>query len=319
VKNYNNKSYYYYFEFYFIQFVHEFVSLITSKYEYCSINEAFMKAKRNFVTKFERLFESEDLTENDGLKKEQLNQKEDYKKLMSSIEGLIKIKSEIEDDFFEIENIDEEENLNNHQKVINDIYDEYEFEYNKIKNIYYRKNPFTEETESQLKKGKYKKYMKLPGIENLSPKNFKYFVEKEIYDVVDEVSFLEKKILNNKLVNIYGKDNVFDLGDELCKYFYMAGNFENGIFIISPRNIEEEKDWLIEKIKLKGKTDNSELSNIFILLKILNINDKDININEIKEMASLLTTETHIHIVVCSEVEFNHLLNCEKCDLNDLK
>ena len=319
VKNYNNKSYYYYFEFYFIQFVHEFVSLITSKYEYCSINEAFMKAKRNFVTKFERLFESEDLTENDGLKKEQLNQKEDYKKLMSSIEGLIKIKSEIEDDFFEIENIDEEENLNNHQKVINDIYDEYEFEYNKIKNIYYRKNPFTEETESQLKKGKYKKYMKLPGIENLSPKNFKYFVEKEIYDVVDEVSFLEKKILNNKLVNIYGKDNVFDLGDELCKYFYMAGNFENGIFIISPRNIEEEKDWLIEKIKLKGKTDNSELSNIFILLKILNINDKDININEIKEMASLLTTETHIHIVVCSEVEFNHLLNCEKCDLKDLK
>ena len=319
VKNYNNKSYYYYFELYFIQFVHEFVSFITSKYEYCSINDAFMKAKRNFVTKFERLFESEDLTENDDLKKEQLNQKKDYKKLISSIESLIKIKSEIDDDFFEIENIDEEENLNNHQKVINDIYDEYEFEYNKIKNIYYRKNPFTEETESQLKKGKYKKYMKLPGIENLSPKNFKYFVEKEIYDVVDEVSILEKKILNNNLVNIYGKDYVFDLGDELCKYFYMAGNFENGIYIVSPRNIEEEKDWLIEKIKLKGNTDDQELSNILILLKLLNINDKDINIGEIKKLASLLVTKTNIHIVVCSEVEFEPLLNCEKCDLKKLK
>ena len=316
-KNYNNKSYYYYFELYFNKFVHDFVSFITSKYEYSTIKEAFIKAKRNFVTNFERIFESEDQIEKGDLTNEKQSQKDEYKKLITSIENLINYKSVINDDVFEIENFDEEENLNNHQKVINDIYDEYEFEYNKIKNIYYRKNPFTEETESQLKKGKYKKYMKLPGIDNLSPKNFKYFVEKEIYDVNKIVSILEKKILENNLVNIYGKDNVFDLGDELCKYFYMSGNFANGIYIISPRNIEEEKDWLIEAIKLKGNSD--ELNNIFILLKLLNIKDKDINISEINKLASILINEIHTHIVICSEDEFVDLLNCEKCDLNKLK
>ena len=322
VKNYNNRSYYYYFELFFNQFVHDFISLITSKYEFMTIKEAFNKSKRNFVMKFKRLFESEDQAENDVSKNAQINKNKDYKEIIASIEDLIKIESgDNNEDVFEIENQDEEENLNNHQKVINDIYDEYEFEYNKIKSIYYRKNPFTEENESQIKKGKYKKYMQLPGIDHLSPKNFKYFVDKEIYGVNEEVSIIEELILKSEknAVNIYGKDNVFDLGDELCKYFYMKGMFKNGIYIVSPRNIEEEKDSLIENIRLNNDNFKNEFSNILILLKLLNIRDKDIDISEINKLASFLKNEIKAHIVVCSEVEFTELNNSEKCDLNNLQ
>ena len=300
VNNYNNKNYYYYFELYFNQFIHDFISLITSKYEYCTIKKAFNKSKRNFVTKFKRLFESEYQFE-----KDQLNQNKKYEELIKSIDDLIQIKSgDNNEDVFEIDNQDEEENLNNQQKVIKDIYDEYEFEYNKINNIYYRKNPFTEESESPIKKEKYKKYMKLPGIDYLSPKNFKYFIEKEIYDVNERVAIIEEKIKSEKkLINIHGKDknfNVFDLGDELCKYFYMKGKFQNGIYIVSPRNIEEEKNSLIEHIKLKCSNDKNKFTDILILIKLLSISYQNIE-NEIINFTSSLKNEIGAHILVCSE------------------
>ena len=310
MNNYSNKSYYYYFELYFNQFIHDFISLITSKYEYCTIKKAFNKSKRNFVTKFKRLFESEYQFE-----KDQLNQNNE--ELIKSIDDLIQIKSgDNNEDVFEIDNQDEEENLNNQQKVIKDIYDEYEFEYNKINNIYYRKNPFTEESESPIKKEKYKKYMKLPGIDYLSPKNFKYFIEKEIYDVNEKVAIIEEKIKSEKkLINIHGKDknfNVFDLGDELCKYFYMSGKFKGGVFIISPRYIEEEKDYLIENINFDEKQNN--YNKILILSKIFN---EDINMDVINELAKIIN-KTSNYFLICSEKKLEKLEGFKECNLNSL-
>ena len=155
-----DKSYFYYFQNYFIEFIHEFVSLITSKYNYCSIPEAFNKAKSNFISEFSKLF--------------------DFKDSIKMIENILNLESIIKDDTFENEYLDGEEDLNNKQKIINDIYDEYEYEYNKLKNIYYRKNPFSETNDIEFPKTKFRKFMKLPGIDYLNPKNFLEFSKKGI-------------------------------------------------------------------------------------------------------------------------------------------
>ena len=282
--NYNNKSYYYYFEIYFFQFIHEFISLITSKYNYCSIEKAFNKAKRNFVSKFVQLFED--------------------KEFIKNIENMIKMDSLVEDDTFEIEYIEKECNLNNHQKIINDIYDEYENEYNKVKNIYYSKNPFSEESEKKIKKVKYKKYMKLPGIDNLNPKNFLNFIENGNFEIENNIiEYCVDKIDKNNIFNVYGEKNVWQLGDELCKYLYMVGKFSSGIYIVSPRDIKDNLDFLMENMKLNEEGENHG-KEILILFKIFNI----IENNDINEILNSLTKKG-VHILICSQ---------DKIDLKDI-
>ena len=274
---YNQKTYYYYF----IEFVHEFVSQLTSKCDYCPINEAFNKAKMNLVKKFKRIFKNKESLEN-------------Y--------DLIKLQSRIEDDNFDNEVLDIYEILNNDKKIINDIYDEYEYEYNKIKNIYYRKNPFSEENKTYLKKRKYEKFMKLPGIESLRPKNFLCFVEKQIYNLIDNIPNLKdiiESIEKNNSVNIYGKENVFYLGDELCKYFYMQGNFPDGIYIVSPSFIEEEIKSFIKKMNVNER--NNGKTKILILLKMLDINNKDF-INAINKVINEKSS-IEIQFIICSETQ----------------
>ena len=281
---YNNKSYYYYFEIYFFQFIHEFISLITSKYNYCSIEKAFNKAKINFVSKFGQLFEDKESVKN--------------------IDNLIKMDSLIDDDTFEIEYIEKEDNLNNHQKIINDIYDEYENEYNKVKNIYYRKNPFSEESEKQFKNVKYKKYMKLPGIDNLNPKNFLNFVENGNFEVENKkIEYCVDKIDKNNIFNVFGEKNVWQLGDELCKYLYMIGKFSSGIYIVSPRDIKDNLDFLMENMKLNEQGENHG-KEVLILFKIFNINEN----NDLNEILNSLTKKG-VHILICSQ---------DKIDLKDI-
>ena len=295
-----------YFENYFIRFVHDFIFLITSKYDFCPIKEAFEIAKRNFVTKFNSLLDMKELNKKD------VSKNKTEKSIL--IEDLIKIKSFIEDDIFEVESANVGEKLDNQQKIINDIYDEYEYEYNKIKNVYYRKNPFSEESETELKKGKYKKYMRLPGIDDLSMKNFYYFVEKEFYSDNKDIKELEEIIYKNKIVNIYGNENVFDLGEALCKYFYMLEKFLDGIYIVSPRNIEEEKDSLIKNIRLKKNNDNKNNNEVLILLKLLDINDKD----SIKEIKDIIKDLDFSNFVICTKDELNGIKNIINCDLKNL-
>ena len=290
-----------YFEHCFIQFVHDFIDLITSKYDFCPIKEAFKRAKRNFDINFNTKLEMKELNKKDNSK----NKKE--KRL--STENLIKIISNIEDDIFEVESMNIKEQLDNQQKIINDIYDEYEYEYNKIKNVYYRKNPFSEESETELKKGKYKKYMRLPGIDYLSKKNFNYFVEKEFYTDNKDIKKLEEIIYKNKIVNIYGKENVFDLGEALCKYFYMLEKFLGGIYIVSTKNIEEEKESLIKNIRVKNNNNG-----ILILLNLRDINDKD-SIKEIKDIIKDLESS---NFVICSEAGLNGIKNIIFYDLNNV-
>ena len=269
----------YYFEIYYIEFIHEFISLITSKYNYCSITKAFNRAKRNFVSKFVEILE--------------------YKE--SILDKMINLESKIEDDTFENDYIEEGENINNSRKIINDIDDEYE--YNQIKNIYYRKNPFSESNEKKLKKSKFIKFMKLPGIDYLNPKNFSDFIEKGIYDLdnitQESLQNILDSIENNNIINIYGKNLVFYLADELCKYYYLAGKFKSGIYIVFPRNIEEELDSLIENIELNKKKDDDNTNNILIVFKSLNMKDEESDIKiSIQHLKGL-------KIIICSETESN--------------
>ena len=269
--DYSKKTYNYYFKNYFIEFVHEFMSQLTTKCDYCPINDAFNTAKRNFVSKFKRI--------------------------LTLLQGydLVKLQSAIEDDNFDNEVLDIDEILNNDKKIINDIYDEYEYEYNKIKNIYYRKNPFSEGNEIHLKKRKYEKFMQLPGIGNLKPKNFLSFVEKDIYNALENFPYLKEgiidKIKNNNKFNIYDNENVFDLGDELCKYFYMQEDFRDGIYIVSPSFLES----FIKEKRESKKTNNR----ILILLKLLDTNNKENIINLINEVTN--EKQPIAQFLVCSE------------------
>ena len=47
-----------------------------------------------------------------------------------------------------------------------------------------------------MKKRKYEKFMQLPGIENLKPKNFLSFVEKDIYNALDIFPNLKEGIID---------------------------------------------------------------------------------------------------------------------------
>ena len=309
VSKYNQKSYYYYFEHYFIEFIHEFVFSITSKYEYYSITKGFDEAKNNFDEKLRRLFDlNASLEEKDLIKKKE------------SIYDLIKIKSTIDDDNFVNEYLNgEEENLNNYnnnnKKNIYDIYDEYEYEKNKIKNIYYRPNPFSERSDAQIKKRKYKKYMKLPGIKDLNPKNFLSFVESEIYDVDKNIILdIEKKINEKKVINIFNEKNVFELGDELCKYFYMKEEYPNGIYIISSRSFED-KNALFENLKLNINKKGGN-NKTLILLKLIDLNNKDVIVKGINDTTRDEKTK-NVNFIICSEIQLNDLENCGYMNLNN--
>ena len=293
VSDYDKKSYYYYLEKYFIELIHDFVSFITSKYDYCSIQKAFNKVKIDFISKIRRLIElnSENKVTTDDLWK------------------LINLDSSIEDDNFEMEyNDDEEENINPEQKVIKDIYDEYEHEYNKMKNIYYRKNPFSEESETKFKKVKYKNYMKLPGIGDLKAKNFLRFAEKEIYVAnKEDIKKLQAKIVKENIVNVYGNNNVFELGDELCKYFYMMGKFKNGIYIFSQRGFEEGIIYKNNILRLKDNKNKDNNNETLILLKLLDLKDKDSIFKKMDENLNSLNGKTGVHFVICSESKLESL------------
>ena len=150
--------------------------------------------------------------------------------------------------------------------------------------------------------------MKLPGIEDLNPKNFLSFVESEIYDVDKNIILdIEKKINEKKVINIFNEKNVFELGDELCKYFYMKEEYPNGIYIISSRSFGE-KNALFENLKLyfNKKGDNNKT---LILLKLIDLNNKDIIVKGINDTTRDEKTK-NMNFIICSEIELNDLENC---------
>ena len=79
----------------------------------------------------------------------------------------------------------------------------------------------------------------------------------------------------------------------------MVNKFEDGIYIISPKNIEEELNSLKSKIKL-GNNNTDNKNKILILLKLLDNNYKDI-INKDKIIS--LISELNAKIVLCFEGE----------------
>ena len=280
----NNKSYEYYLERYYIEFIHDFVSNITSKYHFCTIKEAFNKAERNFISKLENIIMGAN------------SKKFKNNKNMIKFKDMIKFESKIDDDIFEVNYVYEGENDINQKKIIDDLYDEYEYECNKLKNLYYRKNPFSSTKNYQSKKRIFKKYMKLPGNEYLSHKNFVEFVDKEIYKLNKEKIIEAKKLIEkNKIINIYGNLDCFQFGDELCKYFYIEGKYQDGIFIVSSSIKIEEFKSLIGPKKKNG------IKDILILIKMLDIKDKDNIISMIKFYENPKNSQNSPNIIIISE------------------
>ena len=93
----------------------------------------------------------------------------------------------------------------------------------------------------------------------------------------------------------------------------MTGRFKGGVYIISQRYIEEEKDYLIGNINLKEDQKNGD--NILILSKIFN---PDINMDAIKKVAKTIY-RTKNYFIICSEIKLEKLEQFADCDLNSLE
>ena len=89
----------------------------------------------------------------------------------------------------------------------------------------------------------------------------------------------------------------------------MSEKFKSGIYIVSPRNIEEELDSLTENIKLnineedKNNNNNNNNNNkILILFKSLNIKEEESDIeNAIKHLEPKIKG---LKLIICSEDKF---------------
>ena len=128
----------------------------------------------------------------------------------------------------------------------------------------------------------------------------------------NDINILEDLVNKNKLLNIFGKNNVFDLGDELCKYFYMTGKFKGGIYIVSPSYFEEEKNSL--KVTIEFNYINDSKKKILILSKVLN---QDINLDDINKFSNY-SFYTKTYLIICSENKLQKLESFNYFDLNSL-
>ena len=81
----------------------------------------------------------------------------------------------------------------------------------------------------------------------------------------------------------------------------MIKKFKSGIYIVSPRNIEEELDSLTENIKLNINKENGQENKILILLISLNIKDEE---SDIKIAIKHLKQINGLKFIIFSEVEF---------------
>ena len=84
----------------------------------------------------------------------------------------------------------------------------------------------------------------------------------------------------------------------------MSEKFKSGIYIVSPRNIEEELDSLTENIKLNLNEEDKNNNNnkILILFKSLNIKEEESDIeNAIKNLEPKIKG---LKLIICSEDKF---------------
>ena len=259
----------------YIKFIIDFFSKLTSNLNYFTIKEVFKQCEKRF---------NRELSEKTSIQG-----------------GIIKIRQKNEYDTFEFGNLNRDEDINIYKKDVNDMYDDYK--YNKTRNIYYRKNPFSEEMEKNENK-RYRKYMKLPEIETLD-----FNLSKE---GIKDIKKLIDKIENNKIVNIFGDNSTSILGYEICKYFYISGKFQRGIFIINYMNIEEISDGLkdLEENEESILDKNNKNNQYLIMINATNLGENKDDINK----DNILQNEFNANFVFCSKNKIN--IDCLKYDLN---
>ena len=270
-----NPTIYFYIQKIFFIFIKEFILNLSSLRGCLTIKEAFRRANNNFIDALKKII----IIEKD--KNTPYNISESEINLLG-IAG----KQENDDEIYDF-GLFEDENLNNNNKNINnnieeynenDMYDDYDNDYMKQNNIYFRKNPFMnvfEENNDIILGKKYKKFYKFPGIGYLKDEILKQIIEKGFFCMKDILKNVINKIQNNKYTNLYGE--IFRGKKKLCeeafKYFYMNGIFPKGIFIVDIKNIHAIKSLPELKTHNINKKENSKE----ILIVIENIEDQELN------------------------------------------
>jgi hypothetical protein len=209
----------------------------------------------------------------------------------------IEINMDDEDDTFEFEyKEDDGGDLYNNEKI-NYIKDENDYENVKInnENIYYMKNPFVEKKEIAMnyKKSFNRKFIKLPGVESLNEKYLIRFINGGLYKIPKFkklVNSIEEAMKTKNIFYIYG-NLISKIGADICKYFYMEKEFENGIYLVRSVNDREEFESLID-------SDNNKKEG----LKLVVIN-KIFNQNKIfnNEIINKMNEKKKIIFIICSD------------------
>ena len=261
------------FEKLFFEFIHNFISILISKRNISTINKAFEEAKGNYNKSFRFLLQNYDVNL-------------DIPNLEINMDDV--------DDTFEIEFDENEKNTTFNKENMNFIYDEYEDEEEKIKNIYYRKNPFKERkyAKQNLNKETNPKFIKLPGIDFFDEENLKQFMNGGIYEkskFEELINLIDRKSKSN-IFYIFG-NLIFQIGNDLCKYFYMEKKYKNGIYIVKLINNKEE---LKNFFELNDINKNDSKLIVF---------DKIDNQNKIfdDEIIEKMTKVDNILFILCSE------------------
>ena len=234
----SDPSIYFYLQKIFFIFIKEFILNLSSLRGCLTIKEAFRRANNNFNEALKKIIVFEE-----DKQKTPLNNKNQINIL--EIAG----KPENDDDIFDFGLFDEDNiNSNNNIEQYNDkeMYDDYDNDYVKQNNIYFRKNPFMnifEENNDIILGKKYKKFYKFPGIGYLKDEILKQLIEKGFFSMKDILRDVINKIKNNKYTNLFGTEfrGKKKLCEEAFKYFYMNGIFKKGIFIVDLKNINSIK------------------------------------------------------------------------------
>ena len=229
-------------------------------------------------------------------------------------------KNENEDDIcdfglFENDNINSNINSLNKMEQYNEkeMYDDYDNDYMKQNNIYFRKNPFMnvfEENHDKILGKKNKKFYIFPGKGYLKDENFKIIMEKGFFSMKDILKDVIDKIKKNKYTNVFGTvfKGKIKLCEETYKYFYMNGFFTKGIYIVDIKNINSIKS--LPEFKNHKKDKKNKVDILIVIENIEEDNKNKLN-NTLFEWLEKL--DIHILFISSKKLENIKYLKNENC------
>ena len=290
----NNYPYlYFYFQRCFYTFITEFLSNLSKKY--CAIKEAFTKANSVFEIKCSKMA--------DFIIDKNKNKINDIFCKILILGGDEKRDNEV---FFEdFEDLNNQGYNNSSSSLLNmiNIDSKSSFESNFSNNSFLQNNSissFYDEEKKQISKAKEKKNMvffKFPKGE-LKDEIFEKLYNNRIYGMKKILKNLINKILNNKIINLYGD---YSCGKtriclELCKYFYMNNKFKQGIFYINlkrKRQIQSKSELKSLLIKNNSKNKDIETNDALLIFDNFDSTKKGLYsyINKLNSYTVIVTKE----------------------------